>query len=147
MPELPEVETIARELRPLVVGSTVTGVWTDWPKGIKHPEPGRFGPELVGRTIVDVGRRAKWLLRELSDQAVLAIQVKMTGQLFVLPADSPRDGHVHFVFDLDDGRQLRLRDVRKFGRVGLYRRGEEGAILGADEASELFHRHGPEPLE
>ncbi len=158
MPELPEVETIARELKPLVVGATISGFWTDWPRVIKHPDAGRFGPELVGREILDVGRRAKWLLLELSakpggdpapgtDSAVLAIQVKMTGQLFVLPADTPRDKHVHVVFDLADGRQLLLRDVRKFARIGLYRRHETGLILGADESKDLFSEHGPEPLD
>jgi formamidopyrimidine-DNA glycosylase len=76
----------------------------------------------------------------------LTIQVKMTGQLFVLDADEPRDPHVHMAFSFADGRELRMRDVRKFGRVGLYRRDEAGAILGADEARELFAEVGPEPL-
>ena len=146
MPELPEVETIARELRPLVLDATVSGAWWDWPRVIRHPEPDEFEAAIVGRTIVGVTRRAKWILVELSGDAVLAIQVKMTGQLFVLPADAPRDRHVHFVLRFEDGRELRLRDVRKFGRVGVYRRDEAGSILGADEVRELFAEHGPEPL-
>ena len=146
MPELPEVETIARELRPLVVGATITGVWTDWPRSIRHPEPGEFVRGLVGRQILDVGRRAKWLVLSLSGDGVLAIQVKMTGQLFVLPAGTAHDRHVHVRFELDDGRWLLFRDTRKFGRVGLYRRDEAGAILGAGDEGELFGGHGPEPL-
>jgi formamidopyrimidine-DNA glycosylase len=146
MPELPEVETIARELRPLVVGATISGVWTDWPRVIRHPDPGRFANEVVGRQILDVGRRAKWLVVSLSGDLVLAIQVKMTGQLFVLPSGTPHDRHVHLRLDLADGRWLLFRDVRKFGRVGLYRRGEAGQILGADDEGELFEEHGPEPL-
>jgi formamidopyrimidine-DNA glycosylase len=146
MPELPEVETIARELRPLVVDATITGAWWDWPRAIRHPEPGALVEDLVGRRVAEVSRRAKWVLLELTGEAVLAIQVKMTGQLSVVPRERPRDAHVHFLLSLDDGRELRLRDVRKFGRVGLYHRDEAGAILGADGVRELFADHGPEPL-
>ena len=147
MPELPEVETIARELRPLVVGSVITGAWWDWPRVIRHPEPDAFSDAVRGREILDVGRRAKWLVLDLTGAAVLAIQVKMTGQLFVLPAGTAHDKHVHLRFDLADGRWLLFRDMRKFGRVGLYRRDEAGTILGDGDAGELFGDHGPEPLE
>ena len=51
---------------------------------------------------------------------MLAIQVKMTGQLDVVSPEAPRDKHVHVVFSLDDGKELRLRDTRKFGRVAVY---------------------------
>src|SRR6188474_2725202 len=115
MPELPEVETIARELRPLVVERTITDAWFDWPNQIKHPSPAEFVPAVRGRRILDVGRRAKWVIFDLSGEAVLAIQVKMTGQLTVVPPSDPRDKHVHATFSLDDGRELRMRDTRKFG--------------------------------
>jgi formamidopyrimidine-DNA glycosylase len=147
MPELPEVETIARELRPLLVGKTITGVWFDWPNQIKHPAPGQFADAAVGREILDVDRRGKWLVISLSGSAVLVIQVKMTGQLDVVAADAPHDRHVHAVFGLGSGEELRMRDTRKFGRLGLYQRDEAGAILGADEARELFAEFGPEPLD
>lgn len=146
MPELPEVETIARELRPLVLGATISAFWTDWPRAIKHPTDGRFGTQIAGREILDVTRRAKWLVLPLSGDAVLAIQVKMTGQVFVLAAGTPRDQHVHLVFALADGRELLIRDVRKFGRVGLYHRDEAGAVLAADGVGGLFDELGPEPL-
>jgi formamidopyrimidine-DNA glycosylase len=139
MPELPEVETIARELKPLVEGAVITGVWTDWPRAIRHPELDSFVNQVVGRQILDVGRRAKWLVLSLSDDGVLAIQVKMTGQIFVLPVGTAHDRHVHV-------RWILFRDVRKLGRVGLYRRSEAGAILGAGDEGELFSGHGPEPL-
>ncbi|CAN5734557.1 bifunctional DNA-formamidopyrimidine glycosylase/DNA-(apurinic or apyrimidinic site) lyase [soil metagenome] len=138
MPELPEVETIARELRPLIVGRTITGAWLDWPNQVKHPSPEDFIAGLRGRQILAVERRAKWLVISLSGASVLAIQVKMTGQLDVLPRDAPRDKHVHVVLALDDGRDLRLRDTRKFGRVGLY---------AADQAGRLLDAFGPEPLD
>jgi len=147
MPELPEVETIARELRPLVVNARITDGWFDWPNQIKHPAPDRFTAAVVGRTILGVERRAKWLVLELSDAAVLAIQVKMTGQLYVEAVAAPRDKHVHATFTFADGRQLRLRDTRKFARLGVFRRDEAGRLLGADDAAELFAGFGPEPLD
>ncbi len=146
MPELPEVETIARELRPLVVGRTIRGAWFDWPRQIKHPAPDDFAARTRDREILAVERRAKWVIVSLGPQespeadgqpAVLAIQVKMTGQLDVLPIGAPSDRHVHAVFALDDGNELRLRDTRKFGRLALYTRGEAQRVLGA---------LGPEPL-
>jgi formamidopyrimidine-DNA glycosylase len=156
MPELPEVETIARELRPLLVGRTITGAWFDWPRQVKHPAPDQFVAQIRGRQVLSVDRRAKWIVVSLTgqqgadsagDEAVLAIQVKMTGQLDVVPPDAPRDKHVHIVLSLDDGNELRLHDTRKFGRMGLYRRDDAGTVLGAGEAGELFAAFGPEPLD
>jgi formamidopyrimidine-DNA glycosylase len=146
MPELPEVETIARELRPLVLGSTIESFWTDWPRAIKHPAPDAFGEGVAGRRIEEVSRRAKWLVLELSEGWVIALQVKMTGQVFVLPVGTERDRHVHLVFRLDGERELLVRDVRKFARVALYRRDEAGKALGADE-TDPFDQLGPEPLD
>jgi formamidopyrimidine-DNA glycosylase len=157
MPELPEVETMARDLAPLLDGATITAAWWDWERAIRHPSPERFRDGLVGRTVCGVSRRAKWLVIDLDDGAALVVQVKMTGQLFVLPAGTRHDRHVHLRLTLDAGpvagggrtdgpRWLLYRDVRKFGRVGLYRRGPRGELLAADEA-ELFGKHGPEPLD
>jgi formamidopyrimidine-DNA glycosylase len=158
MPELPEVETMAQDLAPLVKGATITAVWWDWDNVIRHPAPADFERSIVGRRVLRVGRRAKWLVVDLSGDLVLAIQVKMTGQLFVLPEGTPHDKHVHLRFTLDAGpvagervydgpRWLLFRDVRKFGRVGLYRRAADGRILAADGEGELFASHGPEPLD
>ena len=137
MPELPEVETMARELAPLVVGATIASAWTDWPAAVRHPDPEGYRAALAGRTIAGVRRRAKWLVVDL-DRGALVIQVKMTGQLSIVPADVARDPHVHATWTFADGRQLRLRDVRKFARIGAY----ETATLAA-----VLDRHGPEPLE
>src|SRR3954465_4833195 len=156
MPELPEVETIARELRPLVVGRTIVDAWFDWPRQVKHPAPDEFVTQIKGRLILSVDRRAKWIVVALTGQqgadsagaeGVLAIQAKMAGYLHVARPDEPSDKHVHFRFTLDDGNELRMRDPRKFGRMGLYRRDEAGNVLGAGEASELFAAFGPEPLD
>ncbi len=177
MPELPEVETIARDLRPLVSGRTIVDARTDWPRMIAGADPSSFADGLRGRRVAGVERRAKWLLLDLDDGAVVAIQVMMTGQLFVVPGTAPADRHVHLFLDLDDGRQLRLRDIRKFARVGVYHRDAQGRVVRSDplragaagatgspgappgvargtaEGAELpagrdvFARHGPEPLD
>lgn len=145
MPELPEVETITRELRPLIVGKTIVDASFDWPNQVKHPAPDEFVAAVSGREILSVDRRAKWIVvtlgpsaQELSEPAVLAIQVKMTGQLDVVMPDVPRDKHVHVVFDLDTGEELRLRDTRKFGRVAVYTPAMASSVLG---------EFGPEPLD
>ena len=143
MPELPEVETIAREVRPLVVGRRVLEAWFDWPNQIKHPAPAEFASAVRSREILSVERRAKWIVFALGPQsdagepAVLAIQVKMTGQLDVVSSGEVRDRHVHAAFSLDDERELRLRDTRKFGRMAVYSLADADRVLG-----EL----GPEPL-
>ena len=65
-----------------------------------------------------VGRRAKQLVVALSGDAALTIHLKMTGQLFVVPAATPADPYVRLVLELADGRELRFRDIRKFGTGG-----------------------------
>ena len=148
---------MARDLAPLVEGATIDDAWWDWAPVIRHPGPEAFRRRIRGRRVVRVGRRAKWLVFDLSGSLVLAVQVKMTGQLFVLPADTVHDKHVHLRLTLDGGpvagggrvegpRWLLFRDVRKFGRVGLYRRAEDGTILGDGDVGQLFGAHGPEPL-
>ena len=147
MPELPEVETVARDLRGLVAGATITGARYDWPRTIAGVAPEEFAGWVAGRSIEDVGRRAKFVLLELGGGLVLTFQLKMTGQIFVTPAGTPTDRHVRVVMGLDDGRELRFRDMRKFGRVGLYARDGDGRLVPPGAAgADLFGRHGPEPL-
>jgi len=157
MPELPEVETMARDLAPLIVGAEIHGTWSDWEPVIRLLGPGAYARGVHGRRTERVWRRAKWLVLDLSGSMALAVQVKMTGQLFVLPEGTPHDRHVHLRLTLDGGpvagggsvdglRWLLFRDVRKFGRVGLYRRDADGTVLGEGDQGELFGAHGPEPL-
>ena len=149
MPELPEVETVARDLRRLVVGATILGATGDWPRAIaSHGSIAAFADAVAGRRIEAVGRRAKLVVVDLSGDAALTIHLKMTGQLFVVPAGAPADRHVHLTLALDDGRELRFRDIRKFGRVGLWPRDPlSGAVLDSEAGGELFAGHGPEPLD
>jgi formamidopyrimidine-DNA glycosylase len=170
MPELPEVETVARDLRGLIVGATITGARYDWPRTIAGVPAELFPLLVAGHRVEGVGRRAKFVLVELDGGLVLSFQLKMTGQIFVVPAGAPADRHVRVVIDLADGRELRFRDMRKFGRAGLYRREADGRLVPAEPiggdasrvaeapaggvvaaharlpAADLFGRHGPEPL-
>ena len=110
--------------------------------------PDAFGDAVAGRTVEAVGRRAKQLVIELSGEAALTIHLKMTGQLFVVPADTPEDPYVRLVLELADGRELRFRDIRKFGKVGLYGRDPvTGELVAEVGGAAVFAAIGPEPLD
>jgi formamidopyrimidine-DNA glycosylase len=134
VPELPEVETVARGLRGPLVGRTITDVAVRWPRTISRPSVDEFKEGIAGRQVVSVGRRGKYVVVDL-DQGHLLIHLKMSGRLCIASSDEPLDQHTHTIFDLDDGRQLRFRDVRKFGRVYL-----------VDDAEQVTGGLGPEPL-
>ena len=124
MPELPEVETVARDLQRWVAGATIADVEVRWERTIAHPQPvERFVAELRGARISRVGRRAKSVLIHLADGRVMTVALRMTGALIVAAPGTPADAHARVVFRLADGRELRYRDVRKFGRIGLWQGG------------------------
>jgi formamidopyrimidine-DNA glycosylase len=122
MPELPEVETVARDLRPKLVGATIVGARTNWVHTLRSQDPVAFADGVTGRTVEAVGRRAKLVVVDLTGGAALTIHLKMTGQIFVVPADWPEDAYIRLVLELEDGREVRFRDIRKFGKIGLYSR-------------------------
>jgi formamidopyrimidine-DNA glycosylase len=93
-----------------------------------------FSQKIVGRRVRSVGRRGKYVVIGL-DQGSLLIHLKMSGRLQVTPESKPLDKHTHTIFDLDNGNQLRFRDVRKFGRVYL-----------VDDPEQITSSLGPEPL-
>ena len=144
MPELPEVETLAADLRPQLVGRTITGCEVRFPAIVRHPDPERFTAELVGRTIQAVSRRGKYLLHHLDgppgEDTLLIVHLGMTGQWRCVKQDAPEPDHLHAVMALGDGCQLRYRDVRRFGRLLL---GSEPELV----ASRKLPRLGPEPLD
>ncbi|MBA3876726.1 MAG: formamidopyrimidine-DNA glycosylase [Anaerolinea sp.] len=148
MPELPEVETVARDLRGLVLDATIAGAACHWARTLRTHDAATIGPALAGRQILSVGRRGKQVVLGLSGGAILTIHLKMTGQLFVVPAGAPADPYVRFVMALADGRELRFRDIRKFGKIGLYdldpASGEAVHEIGG---SAVFAGTGPEPLD
>src|SRR5262245_28921349 len=147
MPELPEVETVARDLAPRIVGATITGARSTWPRTLRSHTPEGFAEAVAGRRVEAVRRRGKQLVIELSGDAALTVHLKMTGQLFVVPADAPQDPYVRLVLELADGRELRFRDIRKFGRVGLYGRDPvSGELVEEVGGAAVFAGVGPEPI-
>jgi formamidopyrimidine-DNA glycosylase len=141
MPELPEVETVARRLQARLPGAEIRGAEVLWPRTVAYPQPAeRFAMEVAGGVVDHVGRRAKSVVLYLDDGRVLTVALRMTGALIVAAPGAPPDPHARVVFDLADGRQLRFRDARKFGRIGLY------PGRGRRQVADVFARHGPEPL-
>ncbi len=148
MPELPEVETVARDLRPRLVGAEISGVRSSWARTLRTHDAAAFADAVIGRIVEAVGRRAKLLVVELSGGLALTIHLKMTGQLFVVPGSVPEDAYVRLVLELTDGRELRFRDIRKFGKVGLYERDPlTGDLLVERGGAGVFAGTGPEPLD
>ncbi len=152
MPELPEVETIRRQLEPELEGRTIVGVtvlderWT-------RPEPSALiSAGLLGRRIESVGRRGKYLLVGLDDGATLVMHLRMTGNLLLaergeearrLGGDRLYDSvsgpsHLRAEIELDDGRLLQFTDPRRFGHASLLAAGELDPYLDS--------RIGVEPL-
>jgi formamidopyrimidine-DNA glycosylase len=153
---------VARDLQRWVAGATIIGATVSWDRTIRHPQPPeRFVAEIEGATIERVTRRAKTVLLHLADGRVMTVALRMTGALIVASAGTAADPFARVVFQLADGRELRYRDVRKFGRIGLWPGGglrsigagrgarsrkvaEDGA--GRYRIGEVFSGHGPEPL-
>ncbi|NOZ04741.1 MAG: bifunctional DNA-formamidopyrimidine glycosylase/DNA-(apurinic or apyrimidinic site) lyase [Chloroflexi bacterium] len=137
MPELPEVETVARDLRRAhLPGQTFTGVHLFWARTVACPDETSFRARLTGQTVETVTRRGKFLRLDLSGAETLLIHLRMTGRLYLAPASEAAMPHLRLSFDLGDGRQLRFHDMRKFGRV--YLTADPDSILG---------KLGPEPLD
>jgi formamidopyrimidine-DNA glycosylase len=135
MPELPEVETIARGLRSSLEGRTIRTVTVDWPRAVAQPPLDEFRARIAGRRVESIGRRGKYVVIALNGGCLL-IHLKMSGRLQVVPAWEPVDNHTHTIFHLDDGTELRFQDVRKFGRVHL-----------VDKPDQVTAALGPEPLD
>ncbi|MGI8773874.1 MAG: bifunctional DNA-formamidopyrimidine glycosylase/DNA-(apurinic or apyrimidinic site) lyase [Actinomycetota bacterium] len=133
MPELPEVESVRRQLDPELSGRRVEEVWTD-----PHPAMTRQFHDVdraTGRTIEQVTRRGKFLIAPLDEGLELILHLGMTGA-FRFDLDDP---YVRAILYLDDGRALCFRDVRRFGRMAVV---DEGDYSGLPTLAKL----GPEPL-
>jgi formamidopyrimidine-DNA glycosylase len=139
MPELPEVETTARLVRPRLLGRSVQSARALWPRTLGGLGAAAFERGVRGAEVRAVGRRAKWvvidLARDGASAGVLLVHLRMTGRLVVEEAGSDAGPWLRVGLTLDDGNELRFLDVRKFGRV-LYLR---------DPAAH-FAELGPEPL-
>jgi formamidopyrimidine-DNA glycosylase len=122
MPELPEVETVVRDLRPAVAGRTIVAVPHAASSVIRYPAPEVLAAALPGATFDSVARSGKYIhcaLRRDGEPVgeALVVHLGMTGHLEVCDADAPARSHTHLRALLDDGRELRFADARRFGRV------------------------------
>jgi formamidopyrimidine-DNA glycosylase len=120
VPELPEVETIVRELRPRLVRRRIAWVERD-ALALRRPWARAWEKVLPGRRVQDIRRRGKWIVVTLEEDLHLVFHLGMTGQLLVTAANQPRPPHTHLVLALQGGgKELRFRDVRRFGSVTLF---------------------------
>jgi formamidopyrimidine-DNA glycosylase len=138
VPELPEVETIRRQLAPALEGRQLVDVHVRDPRWCEPAPPGAVEDALLGRAIERLGRRGKYLIVSLKDDVHLVMHLRMTGNL-LLRDDAEEPPHTRVVFELDDGRRLLFVDVRRFGTGDV--------LLGADALAAFFDsRLGVEPL-
>jgi len=141
MPELPEVETIARNLKtgnqstPGIVGMTITQAQVFWEKTVAEMPPAIFRQVIQGQVIQHIGRRAKYLVLTL-DQDTLLIHLRMSGDLLVGPKEDTLADHVRLTLELNNSWQLAFNNPRKFGRVWLL-----------EDPAEKFKHLGPEPFD
>lgn len=160
MPELPEVETIVRDLnqfQPFLIGAVFFDVWTDFPKIVKKPKDfEKFRKEIKEKKIEKIWRRGKNIIFDLSENKSLLVHQKLTGHLLLGKwefkngkwqskisgplTDDPMNKFLHLVFFLNNGWMLALSDLRKFAKVELWKSDE---LLNSKEFTSL----GPEPLE
>jgi len=140
VPELPEVETVVRDLRPCLVGRRLTALRVG-KKALRRKWSGAWKKQIVGRCVQAVERRGKWILLDL-DGPWLLVHLGMTGQFVVAAADEPRRNHTHLIFTLEDGgHELRFRDIRRFGSAAYHpTRADIDAYLAKQ-------RLGPEPFD
>ena len=138
MPELPDVETLARMLRRRTAGSRIHRVRILSPATIRSPAPRTFVRLMRGRRIERVGRRGKYLLIDLHGALTLIIHLRMTGDLAIAPADAPLHPHTRVLFALG-GEELRFVDQRRFGHMDLLPAARVDRLSG-------LRRLGEEPL-
>src|SRR5436190_333461 len=134
MPELPEVETLARQLKPELVGKTILSANLRWSRTLATPSPKKFKDQIVGQKIIDVGRRAKFLNIQLSDFNLL-IHLRMSGDLLLRSSTIRPSKHDRLIIQLSGNQILAFNDTRKFGRVWL-----------TANIEEVFAKLGPEPF-
>src|SRR5574341_2293804 len=150
MPELPEVETAVRDLRRKLSGRTIVRARVRWPRTIAEPSARAFESQIRGLRITALTRRGKFLVFHLArnvpnvragveplhERMYLLVHLRMTGGFRVEPSSAPRDKHMHVLFQLNDGREVRFRDPRKFGRMWL-----------VDDPERVVGKLGPEPMQ
>jgi len=139
MPELPEVETIKNDLRPMVEGRRFTSVSLFWPRMVVQPSAEELCQRLPGQVIKEVARRGKYLIFRLASGESLVLHLRMTGSLLLgnkNVASSESNPYITAIFGLDNGLELLFCDRRKLGTVSLIK-----------DEREIASKLGPEPLD
>jgi formamidopyrimidine-DNA glycosylase len=140
MPEMPEVETVVSGLLRVIPGKVIESIYINAPKIENDNRPGWLDI-LRGKKFLNIRRRGKNILIDLSEGYTLWVHLKMTGHLYYFPEAAEIDKHDLMIFKLtNDHRTLRFNDYRRFGRIRLFKTGE---VLEQKGLVEL----GPEPLE
>jgi len=130
MPELPEIETVKRTLTPLLSGRRINGLDVRRADVIKHPDAAAFISGVSAHRVTGLSRRGKYLCLHLDNGAMLAAHLRMTGRLVSAAPGDPCRPHTHVIFHMDDGRELRFSDVRRFGCLWLIASGEADDFTG-----------------
>lgn len=130
MPELPEVETIRRVIEPQIKGLVITEMAVRRPEVTAYPGADEFCRRLAGQTISHMTREGKFLIIHLKSKDRIILHLRMTGCLLLVPADCAEEKYTHVVFSLNNGRELRFSDMRRFGRFWLIREGETDTYSG-----------------
>jgi formamidopyrimidine-DNA glycosylase len=159
MPELPEVEYTARQLRVSVVGATIDDALVFWERTIRHPDTSLFLNQIAGHRIEGVRRRGKYLILDLDNAHFLSIHRRMTGNLLLLPPgwgidtslreedldawntkgpsifngteqSNVESSYCRVCFNFSDGRRLLYTDPRKFGHIELWPCADEEDVFG-----------------
>ena len=133
MPELPEVETIRRVIEPQIRGLVITRAVVRRPEVTAYPGADEFSRRLVGQTISHMTRKGKFLAIHLESRERVILHLRMTGGLLLVPAQCPEEKYTHVVFSLDNGKELRFADMRRFGRFWLLREEETDTCTGMDK--------------
>lgn len=142
MPELPEVETVVREIRPVIVGKKIWK-FEAFNKSTFLPSVEAFQTYLPGKTVQSVDRKGKYIVIELSDQMVMVVHLRMTGMLLFKPSERLKK-FIRGEFTFSDAKKMFFSDIRKFGKIWLYKKldylQKTGmSKLGVDPIQEKFN--------
>ena len=143
MPEMPEIETLARQLRKKVVGKRIVEVQLSGME-LRKPIAGSFAARLCGRSIRKIIRRGKYLIVELEPKAFWLIHLGMSGRILYQEKAGPDAKHTHAIFRFSDSTALEYRDPRRFGLLAAYEKSRfnqipEMRLLGKDPLSSSFN--------
>ena len=128
MPELPEVETVVRSLRKVLKHPIITEVEVYWDKIIANKSVIEFKTLLINQKIEAINRKGKYIILELSNYNLI-VHFRMEGKFRYFPAPTEKEKHSHVIFKFLDESELHYHDVRKFGKMYLYAKGESLTIL------------------